>query len=103
MIITVDRLGGGRYRARLDSRVLVRASHTPLLAAARVLLDEGVDPSAPLVMRHAGRDYDALTSTVGTAAKLTVRESPKLKFDTWKPWCEIDAVSSPMHQTDEAA
>jgi hypothetical protein len=64
-----------QFEARLDDRRLVCISMEPLCAAARVLLAEGVEPSTRIAMRHAGADHDALASTVGAAAKLSVRES----------------------------
>jgi hypothetical protein len=45
----------------------------PFIDAARVLEGEGVDPATRIVMRHEGKDYDALTSTVGIAAGLDVK------------------------------
>jgi hypothetical protein len=64
---------GGRFRATLeDSTPLVKSSRTPLLDSARILLRQGIDPHTPLTMRHARATHDALTSTVGAAAKLTV-------------------------------
>ena len=36
---------------------------------------EGVDPATPIATRHAGAGFDAMTSTVGAAAKWTVREN----------------------------
>jgi hypothetical protein len=45
-----------------------------MLDAARVLLAEGVDPATPIAMRHAGANHDALRSTVGAAAGLTVKD-----------------------------
>src|SRR5262245_42822943 len=69
---------GGRYTPKFEARLgdhLLCISREPLLASARVLLAEGVDPTTPLAMRHEGQDHDALSSTVGAAAKLTVAEN----------------------------
>jgi hypothetical protein len=53
---------------------VVERSTTLFCDAARVLLAEGVDPVTKLVMRHEGSSHDALRSTVGVAAKLTVTD-----------------------------
>ena len=54
--------------------------------SARRLLDLGHDPSAKLVMRHAGSDVDSLRATVDAAAKLTVKEDDSVpRFRRWKP------------------
>jgi hypothetical protein len=89
----------GRYDAAVG-RTLVTSSTTPLLDAARVLAAEGVPPDTRLAMRHAGADHDALTSTVGAAARFRVQEgsSGKPVFRPWVPdgrwpvrWCESRA------------
>ena len=64
----------GKFVATLGGRQLC-ISRQPLLDAARVLIKEGVDPATPIVTRHAGADFDAMTSTVGAAARWTVRET----------------------------
>ena len=64
----------GKFVVTLDGRQLC-ISRQPLLDAARVLLADGVDPETPIATRHAGADFDAMTSTVGTAAKWTVKEN----------------------------
>ena len=63
----------GRFAATLAGRQLY-TSREPLLAASRVLLAEGVAPGTPIATRHAGADFDAMMSTVGAAAGLTVSE-----------------------------
>jgi hypothetical protein len=64
----------GKFVVTLDGRQLC-ISRQPLLDAARVLLDEGIDPATPIAIRHTGAGFDALTSAVGAAAKWTVREN----------------------------
>src|SRR5258708_15707878 len=66
----------GRFMAKLasDGDVLVTSSRTPFLDAARRLLELGYSADAGLVMRHAGSVVDSLRATVGTAARLTVKE-----------------------------
>jgi hypothetical protein len=87
LVIVVEPVGHrGRFRARLDGRVVVASSRTPFCDAARALLAEGIDPATRIVMRHAGSATDALTATVAVAAKLTVEDgddSPR--FRKWRP------------------
>ena len=64
----------GRYRVTIDGRVLVEDTSEPLFAGARALQAEGVAAAERLCTRHAGSPHVSLTSTVGVAAKLTVRE-----------------------------
>ena len=75
----------GKFVVTLDSRQLC-ISRQPLLDAARVLIKEGVDPTTQIATRHAGADFDAMTSTVGTAARWTVRETKTEgpRFVRWK-------------------
>jgi hypothetical protein len=63
-----------KFVVTLDGRQLC-ISRQPLLDAARILLTEGVSPETPIATRHAGAGSDAMTSTVGAAAKWTVREN----------------------------
>lgn len=61
-----------------------------MLDAARALLAEGMDPATRLVMRHAGSPHDALASTIGTAAGLTVREGDSAsKFRPYESAADI--------------
>lgn len=78
----------GKFRACLGERVLHAGSRQPLLDCARILLGEGIDPQARIGMRYAGADDVALTSTVGAAAKLTVRENDweGPRFVPWAPF-----------------
>jgi len=71
--------------ARLADRLLC-VSRQPFLDSARVLLGEAHDPSTALVMRHAGTE--SLRSTIGYAAKLTVKEPEKAApyFGKWTPY-----------------
>jgi len=64
----------GRYAAVLpDGRALVH-SRQPLLDGARKLLAEGVPPETGLETRHYDSGIIAQRSTVGEAAKWTVKE-----------------------------
>jgi hypothetical protein len=93
--------GRGRFRGSFGGRVLVETSSTPFLDAARVLAGEGGDPATRIVMRHEGQSYDALISTVGAAAKLTVEDDGAPRFRRWKPFLSWDR-SPPISETDPA-
>jgi hypothetical protein len=75
----------GRYTAWLGDRVLAH-SRQPFLDAARELIALGCDPSAILLLRHAGSATVALRATVGGAARLTVDEDPRPRFRRWRAW-----------------
>jgi len=69
-----------------DDKIL-SSSRQPLLDAARALLAEGIPPETPIMMRHQGSETISLRSTVGEAAKLTVKEKPNgPKFQKWEPF-----------------
>jgi hypothetical protein len=84
----------GKFVATLDGRQL-SISRQPLLDAARVLIKEGVDPATPIATQHARADFDAITSTVGTAAKWTVRENETRSptFVRWNAFSRGDVES----------
>jgi hypothetical protein len=86
----------GKFVVTLDGRQLC-ISRQPLLDAARVLLTEGVDPATEIVTRHIGAAFDAMRSTVGAAAKWTVREDDKVGpiFVRWKAFSRDD-VETPV-------
>jgi hypothetical protein len=94
---------GQLFDGKVDGRSVVKRSVTPFCDAARVLHAEGVRPEAKIVMRHAGSGADALRSTVGAAAGLTVADDTggKPVFRTWKPYDagSAVAVASPMRET----
>jgi hypothetical protein len=101
---------GQLFDGKVDGRSVVERSTTPFCDAARVLLAEGVRPEAKIVMRHAGSAADALRSTVGAAAGLTVTDATadgKPRFAKWQPnrfRGEGDVCSDPpMRETDPAA
>jgi hypothetical protein len=73
----------GKFSPHLpDGRPLLSSSRQPFLDAARVLLAEGA-----IAMRHRGSATIAMTSTVGEAAKLTVKEGPNgPRFRKWRPF-----------------
>lgn len=94
---------GQLFDGLLDDELIIHRSATPLLEACRVLRERGIDPAAPIVMRYAGSDCDALRTTVGHAAGLTVsdRKGPP----TFEPWraSPRSAGSLPTRQIEPAA
>src|SRR5262249_37183 len=68
--------------ARCDGRLLCR-SRQPFLDGARELLASGYPASAIVVMKHAGSELEALRSSIGTAARLTVNED-RMRLVRWK-------------------
>jgi len=76
-----------RFRAVLagTGELQVESSRQPFMDAARVLIENGRDPGAVLVMKHAGTDAVALRARLGTAARLTVEEGDRIpRFRCWK-------------------
>ena len=65
----------GEFAVYTGGRQLLAGSQQPLLDSARALLAEGHAVDAVLVMRHRGSSIDALRSTIGVAAALTVTDS----------------------------
>jgi hypothetical protein len=94
---------GQLFDGLLDDELIIHRSATPLLEACRALRERGIDPAAPIVMRYAGSDCDALRTTVGHAAGLTVsdRKGPP----TFEPWraSPRSAGSLPTRQIEPAA
>jgi hypothetical protein len=62
------------FVAKLVTGRVLGAFSAPLCSSARVLLSEGVPSDTCLQMRHEGSETIALKSTVGAAARLTVKE-----------------------------
>jgi hypothetical protein len=85
---------GQLFDGKVDGRSVVKRSPTPFCTAARVLLAEGIKPDTKLFMRHEGSPYDALRSTVGTAAKLTVADGSTGK-PVFVPWVDLRETWSP--------
>ena len=85
-----------KFVVTLDGRQLY-ISRQPLLEAARVLINEGIDPATPIATRHAGADFDLMTSTVGAAARWTVRETETEgpRFVRWEAFPAV-RVRAPM-------
>jgi hypothetical protein len=76
VLIVVEPVGGGRFRSKIDGRVIVESSRQPFVDSARVLIGEGCDPSVALHMKHTGSDVVALRAPLGKAARLSVEEGP---------------------------
>lgn len=78
----------GKYSAWHNGELILEGVKEPFLDAARVLLARGFDPKARYVMRRSPDGPDALLSTLGTAAKLAVRENDHVGpiFCPWKPY-----------------
>jgi hypothetical protein len=76
VIVTVAPIAtrSGYYTARCNGRLLCR-SRQPFLDSARELLATGYPADTIIVMRHAGSAVEALRSTIGAAARLTVETS----------------------------
>jgi hypothetical protein len=78
---------GQLFDAAIAGRQIACRSTQPLLDSARVLLAAGHNPSAPIAVRHVGARHDALRSTVGAAASLTVEEGDRSPaFRAHRPW-----------------
>jgi hypothetical protein len=73
MIITATALTSvlGHFAASLDGAVIVAKSRMPLLDAARAI-QTSANSTYELVMRPAESSVDALRTTVGYAASLTI-------------------------------
>jgi len=87
VIATPAPRGAGRFEARLDGDDHVLCvSRTPFFDAARELVADSYDPNVTLFLRHAGSDTDCLRASLGTAASLTVEETPYgPKVRRWMP------------------
>jgi len=93
----------GKFVVTLDGRQ-VCISRQPLLDAARILTKERIDPATPIATRHAGAGFDAMTSTVGAAARWTVREN-ETQSPTFVRWRAFpgDDVQAPMRFDERPA
>jgi hypothetical protein len=96
-----DRRWPGRFDAFYGERRLVERSRTPFCDGARALLAAGLaNPGDRLIMRHAGSDTDAMVSTVGAAARLTVAEGKdgKPRVIPWRPHPSV-SLRGPMRES----
>jgi hypothetical protein len=94
--VGVTKTRGQIFDAYVEGDKIVSRSTTPFLDACRVMLKEGCPSSIPVIMRHMGSDHDALRSTVGHAAKLSVKDSSigRPIFGKWQPYAV--PISPPM-------
>jgi hypothetical protein len=67
---------GLRYEALFNGQRIC-VSRTPLFSAARLLHGAGLPDHVVLTMRHEKSLFPSMSMTVGVAAGLTVRETPK--------------------------
>lgn len=86
--ITVAPAGPERFAARLSDGRELGVFRTPLFSSARALLAEGVPEESPIAMLHQGQTAASLTSTVGVAAGLAVKESASggPRLGTYQPF-----------------
>src|SRR4051812_46774017 len=87
--LIVHQIGRGRYSIRLGDRILCK-SGSPLLAAARALLAEGVNEDTILTMTHEGSSMPAMRARLGDAAGLRVAES---RFRSYRPQNALSCCS----------
>ena len=94
----------GRFIATVAGKEITDPTCEPFFDGCRALLAGGADRSTAVVMRHVGSTTDCLRSTVGNAARLTVRDddSGPPRLVRWKTLNPRD-VFSPVAQNDLAA
>ena len=75
----------GKFVVTLDGQQLC-ISRQPLSTPPAFCSPTASIPRTPIATRHAGSDFDAMTSTVGTAARWTVREDSTVSptFVRWE-------------------
>jgi hypothetical protein len=76
-----------QFDAYWNGELIVR-SREPLFAAARKLLELGIDPAALMTMRHRGAAFDSyVPAPAGHLAAMTVSEGTfrGLTFRKWRP------------------
>lgn len=88
LALVMVEVGGRRRRApavRLPNGELV-IHRTPVLEACRVLIAQGMSPTARFEAWWEGKPYPALLGTVGGAAKLDVLDAPSEspRFVRWR-------------------
>ena len=69
----------GRFAAILGDQQLC-VSSSPFQAAASVLINAGYDPALPIAGRPAEANFDAMTSTIGEAARWSFEGSGVVPF-----------------------
>jgi hypothetical protein len=90
----------GKFDVRLKGEEnILCTSRTPLLTAARRLLERGYDPAT--ILKTVKNGEECLTAELGTAAKLTVHDnaSGKPVFATWQPFSEAEITETGRFRT----
>jgi hypothetical protein len=89
MRVDVRKLTQQVYEASVNGEILCR-SRTPLLSAARVLVERGLDPDTELRMVRHGSDTTSMRVKAGDAAKLTVVEDGRgIRLRYFKPYAGL--------------
>lgn len=70
---------------RKDLGDLARHTNTPTLAKCRKLISEGVDPDTRLEVYRDRDEPDIIVLNIGLAAKLSVKEEPRVHFCKYSP------------------
>lgn len=91
IIITAAPAGRGRYHASVDGRYIC-STRQPFLDAARCLAAQGIDPSTPIALVHAGSDTISMRSTIGVAAGLSVEEGDRLTLRRYRPPSAVEGL-----------
>ena len=74
--VVIAEVGPGCFSARVNGKLTVISSRTPLLDACRCLLDAGADSNSWIVCRHADSETESLRGKIGILARLTVEDRP---------------------------
>jgi hypothetical protein len=80
ILLVVSAAGPKRYCVKLGDEngpVLLKSARFPYLDGARKLLEQGWPAETALSFRWAGRSTISMSSTVGRAAELTVRDNDR--------------------------
>jgi hypothetical protein len=92
--LILEPAGPGKFRPLMDGVAISRPTRQPLLDGARALLAQGYPAETIVTTRHAGSATIAMRSTVGEAARWTIKERDRggLSKERWQPY---DADSPP--------
>jgi hypothetical protein len=106
IVVSPVRTSPGYFEARLatTNELLVKSARQPFLDAARMLIENGHDPNAVLLMNHAGADIVALKAPLAKAAKLGVEEGPNgPRFVPFRTGPRIRVAAPPIAPAGPAA
>jgi hypothetical protein len=93
---------GPLYDGKIYGRVVITRSTQPLCDACRVLIAEGMAPDTRIIMRHEGSNIDCLISTVGAAAKITIKEGEHRPMPVrWQERPNSISGSAPVRFSDD--